>query len=398
MKFDVHEIDQIQKVGGPLAGMMTFNVSHGFTEALFRGFRLGFITEFQYTQLGMCENLDDFKLALTDTDYKMCVQNIQSNEDLDIFSEEILEACRTKTVDEFDFAHRQTTGAFHTFMDYITYEYIIKAIQKIINGIPTILKGTKPEVLLNQCHPLGRSPHLKSVSFDSDENDCLLELYETVLVDTPVAPYFEKYFNSEIKTDRGDPKELKRLLDNEAIEVVTTMITKLWLEDFYLYTQELGGPGAEIMKELLEFEADLRALNITIGSFGKELGSPTNRDSKRQELYCCFGKLYPEATFGSFSKVGNQSDLARALAPYPEYADIYRLSTEGSRSFPDLMYMKQVDLCVKAFESQSHFAMCYAYIKLKEQEERNLHWMMTCIKKNADSKFRIGKVINTFKG
>jgi len=282
-------------------------------------------------------------------------------------------------------------------MDYITYEYMIKCIQKIINGIPTIMKGTKPEVLLNQCHPLGRSPHLKTISFDSDENDFLLEMYETVLVDTPVAPYFERYFNSEIKTDRGDPKELRRLMDNEAIEIVTTSITKLWLEDFYRYSQDLGGATAEVMKELLEFEADFRALNITIGSFRKELGSPTNRDSKRQELYCGFGKLYPEATFGSFRKVGNESDLLRALGPYSEYCDIYRQSQEGSRSFSDLMYTKQVEICVRAFEQQSHFAMCYAYIKLKEQEERNLNWMMTCIKKNVDSKFRIGKIINTFK-
>lgn len=381
---------------------MTFNVGHGYTEALFRGFRLGFINHSQYSQLAACENLDDFKLSLTDTDYKSAVQNISPNEDVDRYSEEIFEVCRQKTVDEFDFAHRQATGAFSTFMDYITYEYLIKSIQKIINGIPTILKGTKPAVLLAQCHPLGRSPQLALTTLGSEEEDPLLDLYKTVLVETPVAPYFETYFNSEIKQqnvqDRNDPKELRNIMDDAAIEIVTTSITKLWLEDFYNYTQELGGETAAIMKELLEFESDFRALNITIGSFRTELGSQSNRDSQRQDLYCGFGKLYPNATFGSFKNVGNENELIRALAPYPQYRELYKESQDGNKDFPDLMYQRQVQLCVKAFEGQSHFAMCYAYIKLKEQEERNLSWMMSCIKKNLDSKFRTGKVINTWDG
>ena len=113
----------------------------------------------------MCENLDDFKLSLSDTDYKTSVQNIASNVDLDIYSDEILTACRDKSFDEFDYVHRQATGAMSTFMDYITYEYLIQSIQKIINGIPTIMKGVKPEALLSQCHPLGRSPHLKVTTY-----------------------------------------------------------------------------------------------------------------------------------------------------------------------------------------------------------------------------------------
>lgn len=60
--------------------------------------------------------------------------------------------------------------------------------------------GADAETLLAKCLPLGASPHLRSImTFENFDNaDGLVELYRTVLIDTPVAPYFEKYFNSEV--------------------------------------------------------------------------------------------------------------------------------------------------------------------------------------------------------
>ena len=54
--------------------------------------------------------------------------------------------------------------------------------------------------------------------------------------------------------------------DEVEIDIITNTLQKLWLEDFYRYTQSLGGETAIIMKELLEFEADRRAISITINS------------------------------------------------------------------------------------------------------------------------------------
>lgn len=39
-------------------GITTFNIEHGFAEAVVRGFRSGFLTDYDYHHLSQCETLD----------------------------------------------------------------------------------------------------------------------------------------------------------------------------------------------------------------------------------------------------------------------------------------------------------------------------------------------------
>jgi vacuolar-type H+-ATPase subunit C/Vma6 len=66
------------------------------------------------------------------------------------------------------------------------------------------------------------------------------------------------------------------------------------------------------MKELLEFEADRRAISITINSFGTSLNDPHNRESERKALFCNFGTLYPETTMNAFTKVLSSNHRLRS--------------------------------------------------------------------------------------
>ncbi len=52
-----------------LGDLTTFNAEHGYLEALVRGFRTGFLREYEYRQLTQCDVLDDVKVTLGDTDY-----------------------------------------------------------------------------------------------------------------------------------------------------------------------------------------------------------------------------------------------------------------------------------------------------------------------------------------
>ncbi|KAI8029418.1 V-type proton ATPase subunit d2 [Camellia lanceoleosa] len=194
------------------------------------------------------------------------------------------------------------------------------------------------------------------------------ELYRLVLVDTPLAPYFSECITSED-------------LDDMNIEIMRNTLYKAYLEDFYRFCQKLGGATAEIMSDLLAFEADRRAVNITINSIGTEL----TRDD-RKKLYSSFGLLYP---YGHEElAVCEDIDQVRAvMEKYPPYQSIFaKLSYGESQMLDKAFYEEEVKRLCLAFEQQFHYAVFLAYMRLKEQEIRNLMWISECVAQNQKSR------------
>ena len=56
-------------------GFMTFNREDGYLEAIVRGFRSAILDQNDYANLCQCENLEDMKIHLTQTDYADVLQN-----------------------------------------------------------------------------------------------------------------------------------------------------------------------------------------------------------------------------------------------------------------------------------------------------------------------------------
>lgn len=81
------------------------------------------------------------------------------------------------------------------------------------------------------------------------------EVYRFVLVDTPLAPYFQDCLSEED-------------LDELNVEIIRSTLYRAYLEDFNRFCERIGGATWDIMQPILEFEADRRAINITINSFG----------------------------------------------------------------------------------------------------------------------------------
>lgn len=109
----------------------------------------------------------------------------------------------------------------------------------MIDNVILLITGTLHErntqELLARCHPLGRFDAMPALCVATT----VAELYNTVLVETPLAPYVANCLSAQD-------------LDELNIEIIRNTLYKAYLEDFYDYCQELGGATAEVMGDILQ--------------------------------------------------------------------------------------------------------------------------------------------------
>lgn len=372
-----------------LGDMTTFNMGFGFVEALVRGMRSGFLNDQDYHHLTQCDTLDDIKMNLNETDYGPSLMN-----DATLTPILMQERAISKLVVDFNYLRAQASEPLGQFLDYITYEYMIENVMLLLRGT---ISGRNVSELIAQCHPLGmfREATMRTIpSFEASPRG-YADLYETVLVDTPVGPYFQKYLDSNASrvSVAGD---VRNVLEEVQIEMLKHSLMKLYLEDFYFFCERLGGETAEIMCPILRARADRNAINITLNSFGTPLNDPSMRETERRNLYPSIGNLYP-AGIELLTKVDDDQKLAGALNSYPIYRNIFdkfiNLSVDEF-SIDDEFYRLEVHMCELAFESQMHFGVFYAFLRLKEQEIRNLVWICECILQRK--KDQIGNFVSVF--
>jgi V-type H+-transporting ATPase subunit d len=256
------------------------------------------------------------------------------------------------------------TGSLSRFIEFLTYGYMIDNVALLITGT---LHDRDTRELLDRCHPLGWFETMPVLCVATN----IEELYNSVLIETPLAPYFKGSLSHHD-------------LDELNIEIVRNMLYKNYLEDFYGWVNShpdvAGTPTAEVMSEVLEFEADRRSINITINSFGTELTK-----QERRKLYPSLGKLYPEGTL-MLSRADDLEGVKIAVDMVGDYKTFFEqagLSQGGSgagnmsggtygesKSLEDLFYQREMELSKLVFTRQFTHAVVYAWVKLKEQVSR----------------------------
>lgn len=217
-------------------------------------------------------------------------------------------------------------------------------------------------------------------------------------MDLPIGIYFRKFLNevtagaAQDEAVTVDAKYISDAMQDYSLLQVQLRVRKIWLQEFYNFCRtELNETSQRVMTDLLKFESDLQTIQIIENSRLYSGLVDARGDSERKKYISKVGYLYPER-FEDINGAQDFKSLVQALE-CTEYhdmllkvsnADQENESQSTGKTIDEVMLEESIRRFSMAFEEQFHFGIYYSYLKLKEQEIKNVTLLADLITQEAE--------------
>ncbi|EJW02864.1 hypothetical protein EDEG_02744 [Edhazardia aedis USNM 41457] len=320
------------------------SVEHGFIIGSIHGKALTMLKDTDYSSLQQCDTLEDVIVKLTSTPYQkyLTEEAIVTKKQ---FKTQLIK-CLTS---EFDELCQTSNKDLEIVLNFFRDQF---RIQNFVFLLASKEEEPNLDKSFEKIEKIGDFSELCALKVANDMNDVFKFCVENT--------FLEKFYRT-IHFER----EIK---DND-MQVIQSLLLKGLFND--VYQKVLDIPSLYYFRTILQMEGDRRIIEIVINSL-----ESSDIVGKQREI------LFPEVSsidLGMRAKLATCTSMDELRGVVSSHSVLRRIVTVEDDQIVNELAALEVEKYWHSFGYFNDISCVYSYLKLKEQEIKNILWTVECI-------------------